>query len=90
MQSAICFVSFTVLFFLGRPAAFNCLIHLLRLNQLIVEPFLENVKMWLIQGRGNKTNNVSKWISHAKLASTCKQWLDYNHVGTFSVHDVIV
>ena len=48
MQSAICFVSFTVLFFLGRPATFNCLIHLLRLNQLIVEPFLENVKMWLI------------------------------------------
>ena len=41
MQSAICFVSFTVLFFLGRPATFNCLIHLLRLNQLIVEPFLE-------------------------------------------------
>ena len=77
MQSAIYFVSFTVLFFLGRPATFNCLIHLLRLNQLIVEPFLENVKMWPIlglQGRGNKTNNVSNWISPAKLASTCNQW----------------
>ena len=43
MQSGICFVSFTVLFFLVSPATFNCLIHLLRLNHLIVEPFLEDV-----------------------------------------------
>ena len=27
-----------------------------------------------LQGRGNKTNDVSNWISRAKLASTCKQW----------------